>query len=84
MTQFTKPNLSEILKEYLANHGIKSKYLAKKMGITPTNLSYYLNGHGKFTVDFAFAVSSALEISPEIFLDKSYKNLVTNKKKVAK
>ncbi|MBH9539061.1 transcriptional regulator [Lactobacillus crispatus] len=80
MTQFTKSNSSEILKKYLDSHGIKNKYLAEKMGIPPSTLSYYLNGHGKFTVDFAFAVSSALGISPEIFLDKSYKKLVTNKR----
>ena len=78
MPQFTKENSSEILKKYLNDHGIKNKYLADKLGISATNLNYYLNGKGKFTVDFALAVSGALEISPDIFLNKSYKKLVEN------
>ena len=77
MTEITKPNSKEILIDYLNTHGIKQKYVAKKLGISETSLSYHLSKKSKFTVDFAFAVSKALDISPAVFLRENYKKLVT-------
>lgn len=76
MPEVTEKNSKQILIDYLNDHGIKQKYLAKKLGISETSLSYRLNGRSKFTLDFAFAVSKALDISPRVFLSKNYKDLV--------
>lgn len=80
MPEFTKSNAKQILIDYLKSHGIKKRYLAKQLGISESNLSYHLSKHPAFTVDFALAVSKALGISPEIFLNETYKKLVTNQK----
>ena len=32
-------------REYLRDNGIKQNFIARKIGITPGMLSYYLNGH---------------------------------------
>lgn len=77
MPEFIRSNSKEILIDYLNEHGIKQKYLAEKLGISETSLSYHLSKKSKFTLDFAFAVSQALDISPAIFLKENYKKLVT-------
>ena len=43
------------------------------MNMSPSNLTGYLNGTLRFTAEFAFGVADALNISPSIFLNKSYK-----------
>ena len=80
MPEFTKSNAKQILIDYLKSHGIKKRYLAKQLGISESTLSYHLSKRQAFTVDFALAVSKALGISPEIFLNENYKKLVTNQK----
>lgn len=77
MIEFTKPNSRQILIKYLKEHGISQAFLARKMHITPATMNYHLHGTGSFTVDFALSVAMALNISPDIFLNKSYKKLVT-------
>lgn len=73
MSNVTKKNSAAILKKYLAEHGIKQIYLAKKMNMKPSTLSAYLHGTTKFSADFAFNVAKALKIDPNIFIEKSYK-----------
>lgn len=73
MPSLTKENSAQILDQYLKEHGIKKSYLAKKMNMSPSNLTGYLNGTLRFTAEFAFGVADALNISPSIFLNKSYK-----------
>ena len=80
MPEFTKSNAKQILIDYLKSHGIKKLYLAMQLGISESTLSYHLGKRPAFTVDFALAVSKALGISPEIFLNENYKKLVTNQK----
>ena len=80
MPEFTKSNAKQILIDYLKSHGIKKRYLAMQLGISESTLSYHLGKRPAFTVDFALAVSKALGISPEIFLNENYKKLVTNQK----
>jgi addiction module HigA family antidote len=73
MPRITKANSADILQKYLEDHGIKKKYLAKKLGISASTLSAYLHGSIKFTADFALNVAKVLGVSPSLFLDKSYK-----------
>lgn len=63
-----KKNANKILKTYLKNHGIKQSFVAREMGLRPSNFGDRLNGRLKFTADFAIRASSVLKISPNIFL----------------
>lgn len=81
MPEFTKSNAKQILIDYLKSHGIKKRYLAKQLGISESNLNYHLSKRPAFTVDFALAVSKALSIEPEIFLNENYKKLVKGESK---
>lgn len=76
VVQVTEPNAHEILKNYLKNHGITQAFVAKKMGISPQTFNAYVNGQYIFDADFAFSVAKVLNISPSIFLKKSYRKSV--------
>lgn len=67
-----KENANVILKDYIETHGLKQNYVAEKMGMTPSNFNKRITGRLKFTADFALKVAAALNIKPNIFLNKSY------------
>ena len=73
MVQVTLPKANLILKDYLKSHGIKQNFVAKKIGISPQVFNAYVNGQNKFNADFALSVAKALNISPNIFLNKNYR-----------
>lgn len=50
-------NINELLKK----SGLKKKYIAEKLGITPTTLSAKLNGKSAFTKPELFMLESILK-----------------------
>ncbi len=73
MPSLTKENSAQILDQYLKEHGIKKSYLARKMNMSPSNLTADLKVTLRFTAEIALGVADAPNISPSIFLNKSYK-----------
>lgn len=76
MPQVTDPNANKILKKYLEEHGLSQAFVAKKMGMTLSSFNARITGLVKFDADFALKVAKVLQISPYIFLAKSYKKFV--------
>lgn len=61
------------INELLKKSGLKKKYIAEQLGITPTTLSLKLNGKGSFTKPELFMLESILEdaIKQEVDSQKS-------------
>lgn len=76
MVLATEPNANKILKSYLKSHGITQTFVAKKMNMPLSSFNSYLTGRYNFDADFALRVSKVLNISPSIFLKKSYRKSV--------
>ena len=76
MVLATQPEAPEILKDYLKSHGITQTFVARQLGMSAPSFNGYLNGNQKFDADFALSVSKVLDISPSIFLKKSYRKSV--------
>lgn len=76
MCDVVKSNAAKILLETIEKKGIKKVYVAKRMGITSSQLSAILHGRLKFNADIAFKAAFALDESPKIFLRKSYTKCV--------
>lgn len=72
MPKVVKSNASEILETYLNKNGIKKSWLARKLGISASQLGDRLHGRVRFDADFAIQVASILDISADIFLNKNY------------
>lgn len=72
MANVTKDNASEILKDYLSQHGISKTFVAKKVGLSPQAFNRRLRESGAFDADLAFKVAKVLNIKPTIFLSSSY------------
>lgn len=64
-----KENAAKILQKYLQDHGIKQSFVASKIGMSESSFSSRLNGRLKFSAEFAIAVSKALNIKADIFLN---------------
>lgn len=79
MVQVTREDANEILRQYLKDHGISQTWLAEKMGMSLSSFNARLQGYSKFDADFALKVAVVLNISPDIFLSKSYRKSVTRK-----
>lgn len=59
------------LKEEIESRGIKTKFIAKQIGISPSYLGQVLNGSRKLSTDVAIKASQVLDIPFSIFLNKS-------------
>lgn len=55
------------IKKYLDDNGIKQGWLAKKIGISPVRMSYYMNGKRKLKADMFIQICQTLSVSPETF-----------------
>ena len=49
------------LSNYIKNSGLKKQFVAEKIGISPSILSYYLHGKLYVTDDFADKIKTYLE-----------------------
>lgn len=57
-------NAAALVKSYLKDHGVKQSYIAENLGITPTEVSYKLNGKLKLTADDLIKIAMILKTSP--------------------
>lgn len=73
MPKVVRDDAADILKKYLADHGIKNKYLADKIGMSESQLSSLLYKRSLLNGDKAILIAKALGISPNVFLKESYK-----------
>jgi len=53
--------LKKRLSDYIKNSGLKKQFVAEKIGISPSKLSYYLHGKLFVTDDFADKIKTYLE-----------------------
>lgn len=53
--------LKNRLSDYIKNSGLKKQFVAEKIGISPSILSYYLHGKLFVTDDFANKIKTYLE-----------------------
>jgi antitoxin HigA-1 len=58
----------EILKEEIEARGVKKNFVARKMGITPGNLSDLLAGRRNVTAEMALKIEGATGINAEFWL----------------
>lgn len=71
MTTVLKEDAYKHLKEEIEIRGIKTKFIAKQIGISPSYLGQVLNGSRKLSTDVAIKASQVLDIPFSIFLNKS-------------
>lgn len=72
MAEVIKGDAPAILNRLIAEKGLRKEYVAKQLGIRPSNLSDRLSGRVKFDADFAFKVSKVLGVDVKIFLTENY------------
>lgn len=72
MPTVVRPDAKEILTKLISDKGLKQNYVADKIGISEQSMSALVHGHKKFTADIAIQIGNVLNVSPNIFLDKSY------------
>lgn len=68
MTTVLKPDAYKILKKEIDSRGMKTKFIAAKIGITPNYLGQVLNGTRNLSTDVTIKASKALKIPLDIFL----------------
>lgn len=66
----------ELLRNMIKEKGLKLKFIAEKMGLTPQGLSLKMSNVNEFTVSEAYKLSSILgldskELNSQIFLPNS-------------
>lgn len=71
MTTVLKEDAYKRLKQEIDSRGIKTKFVANKIGINPSYLGQVLNGSRKLSTDVAIKVSQVLGLPLSIFLNKS-------------
>ena len=71
MTTVLKHDAYKMLNSEIKNRGLKKKYIASKIGITPNYLGQVLNGSKSLSTDVAIKASQVLGVSLDIFLNKS-------------
>lgn len=59
------------LKQVIAERGIKVKFVAHKIGISPNYLGQVLNGSRRLSTDVAIKASQVLELPIDYFLKKN-------------
>ncbi|MQB67099.1 XRE family transcriptional regulator [Lactobacillus reuteri] len=71
MTTVIKADAYKKLKNEIERRGIKNKFVADKIGITPNYLGQILGGKRNLTADVAIRASQVLGLPLDIFLTKS-------------
>lgn len=71
MTTVLKDDAYKRLKQEIDNRGIKTKFIANEIGISPNYLGQVLNGSRKLSTDVAVKASQVLGVPLTIFLNKS-------------
>lgn len=63
-------NVAQRIKAYIEANGLKQTFVAEKSGIDTAILNQILNGKIRLTVDRLELICNALQVKPEIFLNK--------------
>ena len=71
LTTVLKNDAYKRLKKEIDRRGIKTKFVANKIGISPSYLGQVLNGSRKLSTNVAIKASQVLDIPLTIFLNKS-------------
>lgn len=71
MTTVIKDDAYKELKKVIDNRGIKVKFIAGKIGITPNYLGQILNGTRNLSAEVAIKASQELGLPLTIFLNRS-------------
>ncbi|MCZ3668397.1 helix-turn-helix domain-containing protein [Limosilactobacillus vaginalis] len=71
MTTVLKDDAYKRLKQEIDSRGIKTKFIANEIGISPNYLGQVLNGSRKLSTDVAVKASQVLGVPLTIFLNKS-------------
>lgn len=71
MTTVLKDDAYKRLKQEIDNRGIKTKFIANEIGISPSYLGQVLNGSRKLSTDVAVKASQVLGLPFTIFLNQS-------------
>lgn len=71
MTSILRDDAYKRLKQEIDNRGIKTKFIAKEIGVNPSYLGQVLNGSRKLSTDVAIKASQVLQLPLTIFLNKS-------------
>lgn len=71
MTTILKDDAYKRLKQEIDNRGIKTKFIANEIGISPSYLGQVLNGSRKLSTDVAVKASQVLGLPLTIFLNQS-------------
>lgn len=71
MTTVLKEDAYKRLKQEIDSRGIKTKFVAKEIGITPSYLGQVLNGSRKLSTNIAIKASQVLDLPLSIFLNQS-------------
>ncbi|MBD8087024.1 helix-turn-helix transcriptional regulator [Limosilactobacillus sp. c11Ua_112_M] len=71
MTTVLKDDAYKRLKQEIDSRGIKTKFVANEIGISPSYLGQVLNGSRKLSTDVAVKASQVLGVPLTIFLNKS-------------
>ena len=72
MVEVVKENASEILSSLIKEKGLMKSFIARKLGMKPSDISNRLSGRVKIDADFALKVAKVLEVDPDIFLNSFY------------
>lgn len=71
MTSALKPDTYKQLKKEIDSRGIKTKFIAEKIGVSPSYLGQVLNGSRKLSDSIALNTINELGLPVEIFLQRS-------------
>lgn len=71
LTTVLKADAYKTLRHEIETRGLKKKYIASKIGITPNYLGQVLNGSKSLSTDVAIKASQVLKVPLDIFLNKS-------------
>ncbi|MRG89895.1 transcriptional regulator [Limosilactobacillus reuteri] len=71
MTTVLKDDAYKRLKQEIDSRGIKTKFIANKIGISPSYLGQVLSGSRKLSTNVAVKASQVLDVPLSIFLNKS-------------
>lgn len=69
MTSLVKRDAYIKLKEKVDSRGLKTSYVARKIGITPNYLASIMNGNRNLTTDVAIRASQVLGLPIDYFLN---------------
>ena len=69
MTMYNPPHPGEFIRTvYLEPFGLRSRFLATKLGISPSTLNRVIKGTSRISPEMALRLSKALGRSPESWL----------------